>query len=266
MQLILFKYEMRVLKLLYFLLFLLLLIACSKKDNFPDSGSENCLISEISELKSNVNENHKFYFEGNQLVKMEVHIETLYLKFFYYKFFYRDKEIYKITDYVDRSLSQNTDMPDSIETMVTYDKNADTLVYESTEYLYGNINRRYATQKFILSKDRIIREAGGVFVYYTLDGRGNILFKSSTLNPSEDPYNYSFKFDDRPSPFKNFPVQFKLVFIDLIMNWGWTNNITEFQYKFKFDPTVSGKNVWQYNSYGFPKKSDYWEFSYANCK
>ena len=257
---------MGILRLSYFLLLLLLLIACSKKDIPPDSENKNCLISEISELQSNINENHKFYFEGNQLVKMEVHLETSYLKFLYYRFFYRYDEIYKITEYVDRSLSQNTDMPDSIETMVAYDKIADTLVYESTEYLYGNINRRNATQKFVINKDRIIREAGSVFAYYTLDDRGNILFVSSTFNPSEDPYGYSFKFDNHPSPFKNFPVQFKLVFIDLIMNWGWTNNITEFQYKFKFDPTVSGMNVWQYNSFGFPKKSDYWEFSYANCK
>ena len=252
----------------YLLIFCLLtILACEKKVNNPVAADTSCRLSEMKDLKSNVNEVYNFSYVNGQLDEMEINLVTSYIQYQYFKCFYNSDGLYKITNYIDRGTAQNTGYPDSAETIITYDKTAGSLEYVTTEYLDGSVSHLYPVYDLIITQDTIFSKIGDLtLAKYVLDNTGNI---KEAIHYGAEPEVVTsvstFKFDKHPSPFKPFPTEFKLVYIDWFIDRGYVNNVTQYHTSSKFD-NYSGSNTWKYYSNGMPVMSENWEYSYIDCR
>jgi len=167
--------------------------------------------------------------------------------------------------YTDERLSRITQLPendfpdyDSLLTTFTFDNRGRPIYYSTTTFLNGeatgevNNTVEYNDYRFIVQQEGLDR---GPYELYLLDISGNIerleeYDESGALFRIQDG-----TFDDRPSPFKNFPPAFKLYFRPQI-GLSWNNNVTRTRCEDVPNREVIFKRLdYSYNDAGYPTES-----------
>jgi hypothetical protein len=258
-------------------LFLLLNWACSKEElETPPSSSPPPFVPRVDcRIESWVNTtgngfSFEFDYEDARLAGMIMTARSLQWPM-QYDFHYTGEQLTGIT------LTPGNDSPDydSLVTRIKYDYEDRPAKFVTIEYLNGNQNGELVKEIAYDDHRFLIRQLKPVFgpydVFFQDNGDNIERLENYDINGAPIKVEIS-EFDDRPSPFKDFPLAFKLHFhVQIGPSWG--NNVTR-----SFCESIAEREStleefeYSYNREGYPSISrningaQVYQMNYQNCE